>query len=41
MEKFIGFTKELLINKPNKIIGACVMKLVLIGVFKKLLNIYQ
>ena len=41
MEEFIGFTKELWLNQPNTVIGAGVATLVLLGIYVKLLDIYQ
>ena len=41
MEEFIGFAKELWINQPNAIIGVGVATLVLLGIYIKLLDIYQ
>jgi len=41
MEEFIGFTKELWLNQPNIIIGVGVAILVLLGIYIKLLDIYQ
>ena len=41
MEKFIGFTKELWLNQPNAVIGVGVMTLVFLGIYIKLLDIYQ
>jgi len=41
MEEFIGFTKELWLNQPNTVIGVGVATLVLLGIYVKLLDIYQ
>ena len=41
MEEFIGFTKELWLNQPNTVIGSSVATLVLLGIYLKLLDIYQ
>jgi len=41
MEEFIGFTKQLLLNQPNTVIGVGVMTLVMLGIYIKLLDIYQ
>ena len=41
MEDFIGFTKELWFNQPNAVIGVGVATLVLLGIYIKLLDIYQ
>jgi len=41
MEEFIGFTKELWLNQPNAVIGIGVAILVLLGIYIKLLDIYQ
>ena len=41
MEEFIGFTKELWLNQPNTVIGVGVGTLVLLGIYVKLLDIYQ
>ena len=41
MNELIGFTKELWHNQPNIVIGAGVATLVLLGIYIKLLDIYQ
>ena len=41
MEEFIGFTKELWLNQPNTLIGIGLAILVLLGIYIKLLDIYQ
>jgi|TARA_B100002019_G_scaffold65088_1_gene55850 hypothetical protein len=41
MEEFIGFTKELWLNQPNTVIGVGVATLVFLGIYVKLLDIYQ
>tara|TARA_Y100000766_G_scaffold280210_1_gene289648 strand:- start:1041 stop:1166 length:126 start_codon:yes stop_codon:yes gene_type:complete len=41
MEEFIGFTKELWLNQPNTVIGLGIATLVLLGIYIKLLDIYQ
>ena len=41
MEELIGFTKELLRNQPNVVIGIGLAALVLFGIYVKLLDIYQ
>ena len=41
MENFIGFTKELWLNQPNAVIGVGVITLVFLGIYIKLLDIYQ
>jgi len=41
MEEFIEFTKELWINQPNIVIGVSLITLVLLGIYIKLLDIYQ
>ena len=41
MEVFIGFTKELWLNQPNTVIGVGMAILVLLGIYVKLLDIYQ
>ena len=41
MGEFIGFTKELWLNQPNTVIGAGASTLVLLGIYLKLLDIYQ
>ncbi len=41
MEELTEFTKELLNNQPNTIIGWGLATLVLLGIYVKLLDIYQ
>ena len=41
MEELIGFTKELWHNQPNIVMGVGVAALVLLGIYIKLLDIYQ
>ena len=41
MEEFIGFIKELWLNQPNIIIGLGIATLVFLGIYIKLLDIYQ
>ena len=41
MEKFIGFTKDLWHSQPNIVIGIGLALLVLLGIYIKLLDIYQ
>ncbi len=41
MEELIGFTKELLHNQTNTVIGMGLATLVLLGIYIKLLDIYQ
>jgi hypothetical protein len=41
MEEFIGFTKMLWLNQPNTVIGIGLATLVLLGIYIKLLDIYQ
>jgi hypothetical protein len=41
MEEFIGFTKELWLNQLNTVIGVGVATLVFLGIYVKLLDIYQ
>ncbi len=41
MEELIEFTKELLHNQPNTVFGVCVVTLVLLVIYIKLLDIYQ
>tara|TARA_B100000902_G_C26767463_1_gene648717 strand:+ start:42 stop:167 length:126 start_codon:yes stop_codon:yes gene_type:complete len=41
MEEFIGFTKELWLNQPNTVIGLGLATFVLLGIYIKLLDIYQ
>ena len=41
MEEFIGSTKELWLNQPNTLIGIGLAILVLLGIYIKLLDIYQ
>ena len=41
MEEFVGFSKELWLNQPNTVIGVGVATLVLLGIYVKLLDIYQ
>tara|TARA_B100000212_G_C27287099_1_gene495619 strand:+ start:207 stop:332 length:126 start_codon:yes stop_codon:yes gene_type:complete len=41
MEEFIGFTKKLWLNQPNTVIGVGVVTLLLLGIYIKLLDIYQ
>ena len=41
MEEFIEFTKELLHNQPNVVMGAGLATSVILGIYIKLLDIYQ
>ena len=41
MEEFIGFSKELWLNQPNIVLGIGLAILVLLGIYIKLLDIYQ
>ena len=40
MEELIEFTKELLHNQPNTVIGLSLAILVILGIYIKLLDIY-
>ena len=41
MEEFIGFSKKLWLNQPNTVIGVGLAILILLGIYIKLLEIYQ